>query len=37
MLKLLTKEKKLKTVGNTTPFMDPYSRNGYMGDTDPLL
>ena len=27
--------KKLKAMGNITPTMDHYPRNGQMGDTDP--
>ena len=29
------KNKKQKAMGNITPTMDHYPRNGYMGDTDP--
>ena len=30
------KRKKLKTMGLITPFMNHYTRNGKMEDTDPL-
>ena len=29
------KNNKVKTMGNITPTMDDYPRNGLMGDTDP--
>ena len=33
--KIKKKNRKIKVMGNITPTMDHYPRNGSMGDTDP--